>query len=89
MREEDASSEISSRIRYEIEYSGYSKAAIADAIGVSRPTISQYLSGKIQPSLVTLSKLCSFLGCSSDEILGVTHDNLSKSTNSTALRDRK
>ena len=51
---------ISNNLKQEIEYSGKTKTEIARAIGVSNPTVSQYLSGIIQPSLATLSKLCSF-----------------------------
>ena len=62
---------ISKNLKEEIEQSGKTKTEIAKAIGVSSPTISQYLSGRIQPSLSTLSKLCSFLNCSADDILNV------------------
>lgn len=69
--EETLNEAISRRLREEIEYSGKSKTEIAQAIGVSKSTISQYLSGRAQPTLQTLSKLCTFLDCSADEILGV------------------
>ena len=62
---------ISKNLKEEIEQSGKTKTEIAKAIGVSNPTISQYLSGRIQPSLSTLSKLCTFLNCSADDILNV------------------
>lgn len=62
---------ISENIKQAIEQSGKSKSEIARAIGVSNPTVSQYLSGRIQPSLATLSRLCNFLDCSSDEILNI------------------
>ena len=62
---------ISKNLKEEIEQSGKTKTEIAKAIGVSCPTISQYLSGRIQPSLSTLSKLCTFLNCSADDILNV------------------
>ncbi len=62
---------ISENIRSEIEHSGRTKTEIARALGVSNPTVSQYLSGRIQPSLSTLSRLCSFLGCSADDVLCV------------------
>ena len=62
---------ISKNLKQEIEQSGKTKTEIAKAIGVSNPTVSQYLSGRIQPSLATLSKLCSFLNCSADEILNI------------------
>lgn len=62
---------ISENLKAEIEMSGKTKSEIAHAIGVSKPTISQYLSGRAQPSLTTLSKLCTFLDISADDILAV------------------
>ena len=62
---------ISDNIRDEIVTSGKTRSEIAKAIGVSMPTVSQYLSGRAQPSLATLSRLCSFLGCSANTILNV------------------
>lgn len=62
---------ISENIKKEILLSGKTKTEIAKALCVSKPTISQYLSGRIQPSLSTLAKLCIFLDCSADEILGI------------------
>ena len=63
--------QISENIRREIETSGKSKTEIAKAIGVSKPTVSQYVSGRIQPTLATLSKLCNFLDCYADDILNI------------------
>ncbi|MBQ2711893.1 MAG: helix-turn-helix transcriptional regulator [Clostridia bacterium] len=65
---------ISENLKQEIELSGKTKTEIAQAIGVSKPTVSQYLSGRIQPSLSTLSRLCSYLNCSADDILSVKKD---------------
>ena len=62
---------ITAGLRKEIENSSKSKAQIAAELGVSRPTISQYLSGRIQPSLETFAKLCRVLNCSADDILGL------------------
>ena len=62
---------IRDNLRQEIENSGKTKTEIARAIGVSNPTISQYLSGRIQPTLATLSKLCNYLNCSADDILNI------------------
>ena len=62
---------ISRNLKQEIEQSGKTKTEIANAIGVSKPTVSQYISGRIQPSLVTLSRLCTFLNCSADDILNI------------------
>lgn len=62
---------ISANLKAEIELSGKTKTEIAKAIGVSKPTVSQYLSGRAQPSLATLSKLCNFLEISADDILEV------------------
>lgn len=66
---------ISNNIKTEIELSGKSKTEIAKAIGVSKPTISQYISGRAQPTLATLSKLCTFLGISADDILEVDNND--------------
>lgn len=60
---------ISENLKKEIEQSGLRKSQIADAIGVSRATISQYLSGRAQPTLATFAKLCAVLDCSADDIL--------------------
>lgn len=62
---------ISHNIQYEIENSGKSKTEIARAIGVSCPTVTQYCTGRIQPSLETLSKLCTYLDISADDILEI------------------
>ncbi len=60
---------ITENLKTEIELSGKTKTEIAHAIGVSKPTLSQYLSGRAQPTLATLSRLCTFLGISADDIL--------------------
>ena len=60
---------ISENIKNEILTSGKSKTQIAKELGVSKPTLSQYLSGRIMPSLVTFAKLCEVLDCSADDIL--------------------
>jgi transcriptional regulator with XRE-family HTH domain len=65
----DIAAKISQNIKLAIETSGKSKTEIAAAIGVARATVSQYISGRIQPSLGTLAKLCKFLNISADEIL--------------------
>lgn len=62
---------ITQNIKKEIEQSGLKKSEIASAIGVSRATISQYLSGRAQPTLSTLAKLCAVLDCSADDILNL------------------
>ncbi len=67
----DINEVITENIKCEIETSGYPKSQIAKAIGVSNPTISQYCSGRAQPTLATLSRLCKFLDCSADEILNL------------------
>ena len=62
---------ITENLKNEIEASGKSKTEIAKAIGVSKATVSQYLSGRAQPTLATLSKLCRVLDCSADDILAI------------------
>ena len=62
---------ISENLKNEIEQSNLKKSEIADAIGVSRATVSQYLSGRAQPTLATFAKLCTVLDCSADDILNL------------------
>lgn len=62
---------ITENIKREITQSGMKKSDIAKAIGVSGATVSQYLSGRAQPSLATLAKLCAVLDCSADDILNL------------------
>ena len=62
---------ITENLKKEIEQSGLKKSEIADSVGISRATLSQYLSGRAQPTLSTLAKLCKVLDCSADDILGL------------------
>ncbi len=70
MEERDYIKTIKENLKNEIETSNKSKATIAEELGISRPTLSQYLSGKIFPSLPTFAKLCDVLDCSADDIFG-------------------
>ena len=63
--------QITERLKTEIETSAKTKTQIADELGISKPTLSQYLSGRILPSLVTFAGLCKILDCSADDILDI------------------
>ena len=65
---------ITENLKFEIEHSGKKKQDIAAAIGVKPPTISEYLTGRAQPTLANLSRLCSFIGVSADDILEIKKD---------------
>lgn len=56
-------------LKREIEACGKPKNVIADELGISRPTLSQYLSGKVLPSLPTFARLCKVIDCSPNDIL--------------------
>lgn len=62
---------ITERLKNEIEQCGKSKSEIAELLGISKPTLSQYLSGRIFPSLPTFGRLCQILDCSADDILKI------------------
>ena len=62
---------ITKRIREEVNSCSKSKSQIAKELGISKPTLSQYLSGRILPSLPTFAKLCEIIDCSADDILGL------------------
>lgn len=60
---------IKENLKREILLSGKTKSSIARELGISKPTLSQYLSGRIMPSLTTFAKLCEVIDCSADDIL--------------------
>lgn len=62
---------IAEKIKNEIITSPKTKTQIAEELGVSKPTLSQYLSGRILPSLGTFARLCKILDCSADDILNI------------------
>ena len=68
---ERRSQQITERLKEEIESCGKTRTEIAKEVGISKPTLSQYLSGRAYPSLVTFAKLCEVIDCSSDDILGI------------------
>ena len=68
---EDLNTQITKNLKREIEYSGKSKISIAKEVGISPATLSQYLSGRAQPTLSTLTRLCQVLGISADDILPI------------------
>ena len=69
--EENLDEKITNNLRFEIENCGKTKIEIARAIGITSSTISQYCSGRAQPTLATLSRLCNFIGISADDILEI------------------
>lgn len=60
---------ITENLRFEIETCGKPKVEIARAIGITPATVTQYCTGRAQPTLANLSRLCAFIGISADDIL--------------------
>lgn len=50
---------------------------VADALGVTETTVQNWEAGRTSPDAVQFGKLCSFYGCSRDDIF--LPDNLAKS----------
>ena len=69
--EQSLDERITANLKFEIEHCGKRKIDIARALGVDSSSISQYLSGRAQPTLANLSKLCNFIGCAADDILEI------------------
>lgn len=67
---------ISANLKFEIEHCGKKKKDITAGIGVSNAAISEYCYGRSQPTLANLSKLCSYIGVSADDILCVNRNEL-------------
>jgi len=51
-----------------------SQAQLGQVIGVNDRTISNYESGKREPDIQTIKKLCDFFEVSSDYLLGFAED---------------
>lgn len=68
---EKIKNKITNKLKQEIETCGINKSVIAKKLGISKPTLSQYLSGRALPSLITFAKLCDIIDISADEILNL------------------
>jgi len=66
----DAKKQKIKNLRALIEASGKQKKQIAEEIGMSRSTISDYLSGRVSPTIFILPKLCKSLDCTYEDIIG-------------------
>ncbi len=60
---------ISEKIKKEICSSIKSKTQIANEVGISKPTLSQYISGRSQPTLANFARLCVALDIDPADIL--------------------
>ncbi|MDE5618360.1 MAG: helix-turn-helix domain-containing protein [Clostridia bacterium] len=61
--------QIRQRLSEAIMQSGMTLTALAKALNVKQPTISQYLSGRALPALDTLVNLCKLLDVDTNYIL--------------------
>ena len=66
----DVQEKFRSSLKLLIEASGKSKTQIANEIGMSKSVVSDYLSGRLLPSIFTLIKICKALDCTYEDILG-------------------
>lgn len=63
--------QIGQRLAAAIRRAGTSQGRLANALGVSRGTMSSWAKGRYQPPLETLADACRLLGVSADELLGL------------------
>ena len=78
MQKENLDILISERIKKEICSSSKTKTQIAEEIGISKPTLSQYISGRSQPTLSNFARLCVALDVDPADILGTNDNNFNK-----------
>lgn len=78
MKKENLDILISERIKKEICSSSKTKTQIAEEIGISKPTLSQYISGRSQPTLSNFARLCVALDVDPADILGTNDNNFNK-----------
>ncbi len=62
--------QIRKRLAEAIKESGLSQTELAKKLGISQPTVANYLRGKILPALDTFANLCIILDIDANDILG-------------------
>lgn len=65
--------QIHNKLAEAIRQSGLTQTALAKRLGVSQPTIGQYLSGRSMPALDTFANLCAVLDVDPAYILCLTN----------------
>lgn len=73
MKAKDRSSALPERLKKLREERGCSIEQFAALVGVSRPTMSYYLSGQRSPDAETLAQICRALNVSCDWLLGLSN----------------
>ncbi|MBO7298035.1 MAG: helix-turn-helix transcriptional regulator [Clostridia bacterium] len=63
--------EIQTRLRDAIKFSGKSQKEIAEELKINPSTVSKYMNKNKYPSLDTFANLCKVLDISADDILGL------------------
>ncbi len=66
-----------------IKLSGKSQTELAKELNVTQPTIAQYVSGKIMPSLDTFANLCIILDLDANDMLSIPEEKKDKKLNDT------
>ena len=64
--------EIKEKISEAIQYSGRTQTEIANAIGISQATVSDYVRKRKTPQIETLANLCQFLDLDANDILCIS-----------------
>lgn len=58
------------KIRYLMEKHNIKQRDICEALGVGQSTMSQYVTGKREPDIITLVKIADYFGVSVDYLIG-------------------
>lgn len=66
-------------LRDRMEARGVSQLQVAEAIGMSQPTISRCLAGIRRWDLDQLAAVCSFLGTKASDVIAVAEDTIGDS----------
>ena len=70
--DENRFTEFGNRLKELREQRGINQGRFADAIGITRQSMSNYESGKHSPDIIVIKKMVEFFGCSTDYLLGMT-----------------
>lgn len=68
LTDDECKKEFGRRLQQLLYSKGMTQEDLAEAVGTSQTIISQYVSGRVNPSFSKVDKICRVLNCSMDEL---------------------
>lgn len=75
LTEQELKTEFGRRLQRLLYSRGMTQEDLANVTGISQAMISQYITGRVNPSFAKVDKICRVLGCSMDKLRYMNNDN--------------